>query len=296
MFSIIIPAHNEERVISRGLRALTDGARAGELEVIVICNGCTDHTPEVARGLGPAVRVIETEVASKVHALNLGDAAALSFPRFYVDADVVLSLAALRELAAQLSRGHVLAVAPRFRMDVSGASWAVRAFYDINGRLPSSREGIGGSGVYALSEEGRRRFGVFPDVVADDGFVRVQFREDERRTCEQCTSIVTAPRTLADLIKIKTRSHFGTCELRRLYPQLTGNLGKRNSAALVRLLLKPWLWCRLAAYAFVKIQARRRSRLRQRRAAGSAAWERDETSRTSGSKLSDAEAGHAVAG
>ena len=39
MFSLILPAHNEAAVIGRTLRALTDGAEAGELEVIVVANG-----------------------------------------------------------------------------------------------------------------------------------------------------------------------------------------------------------------------------------------------------------------
>ncbi len=36
MISIVIPAHNEESVIRRGLHAVLDGAAPGELEVIVV--------------------------------------------------------------------------------------------------------------------------------------------------------------------------------------------------------------------------------------------------------------------
>ena len=43
MISIIIPAYNEERVIAATLKELVPGAIAGELEVIVVCNGCTDN-------------------------------------------------------------------------------------------------------------------------------------------------------------------------------------------------------------------------------------------------------------
>src|SRR4029453_13779336 len=92
MTSIIIPAHNEESVIRRGLHAVLDGAAPGELEVIVVCNGCSDATADVAREFGIAVRVIETDVPSKSNALNLGDAAATRFPRFYLEADGTLDL------------------------------------------------------------------------------------------------------------------------------------------------------------------------------------------------------------
>src|SRR5687767_14075885 len=165
MPSVVIPACNEETVIGRCLMALLDGAAADELEVVVVCNGCSDGTAELARRFGRGVRVLETPVGSKIQSLNMGDAAATRFPRFFIDADVLFPLAALRQVANRLENG-VLAAAPRAQFDLTGCSWAVRAFYEINDRLPSSQEGIGGSGVYALSREGRARIGCFPDLIA----------------------------------------------------------------------------------------------------------------------------------
>src|SRR5690242_13664181 len=99
MISVVIPAYNESAVIKRALNAITDGARFGEMEVIVVCNGCTDDTARQARQIGYPVRVIETMTGSKTHALNLGDAAAGAiFPRVYMDADVVMSVGDLRAL------------------------------------------------------------------------------------------------------------------------------------------------------------------------------------------------------
>src|SRR5688500_9924243 len=247
MISIIIPAHNEEAVIGRCLAALLRVAREGELDVVVVCNGCTDRTPHLARAFGASVNVIETPLASKVHALNLGDDAARGFARFYIDADVVLRLEHLRQLAAVLSDRQTLAVAPRFRMNLDAARWSVWAFcagYDL---MPSSREGIGGSGVYGLSEHGRARFERFPQLTADDGFVRLQFSSAERVTVEDCFSTVTAPRTMWELIRIKTRSHYGNMELQAKFPQLwTSNRGQPNGGALKRLAARPAWWGKLA--------------------------------------------------
>ncbi len=39
--SIVIPAHNEERVIGRLLRSLTTGVPSGHSDIVVVCNGCT---------------------------------------------------------------------------------------------------------------------------------------------------------------------------------------------------------------------------------------------------------------
>src|SRR3954470_11754775 len=52
IISVVVPAHDEEQVITRCLRALTGGTAAEEVEVIVVCNGCSDRTADVARRFG----------------------------------------------------------------------------------------------------------------------------------------------------------------------------------------------------------------------------------------------------
>ena len=279
MISVIIPAHNEAAVIGRSLCAILSGVRHNELEIIVVCNGCSDNTAVVARGTAGPITVLETPVASKVHAMNLGDQVARGFPRFYVDADVCLAGSDLLRLAGRLERGDILAVAPRFRMNLAGCSWGVRAFYAINDRLPSSREGIGGSGVYGLSKAGRGRFGAFPDVIADDAFVRIQFSPQERESVDGCFSTVFAPRQLGGLIRIKTRSHLGSLEVRREFPQKWCNRGATNKRALQKMVRTVWMWPALAAYAYVKIMARWRAQ-RSLKANTRSGWERDDTSRS----------------
>jgi hypothetical protein len=147
--------------------------------------------------------------------------------------------------------------------------------------MPSHRGGIGGSGVYALSEAGRRRFGRFPPVTADDAFVRRHFALGERVLVESARSVVTPPRTLAGLIAIKTRSHFGNMELSRRFPQLAPTPGG-NARKLLILCLRPWWWPGVAVYSYVKLMARLSARRRIRRlmqGQSAVAWDRDETSR-----------------
>jgi hypothetical protein len=277
MISVIIPAHNEGSVISRTLRAMTAGAKPGELDVVVVCNGCNDDTPDVARRFGAPVRVVETGVAGKTHALNLGDETAKSFPRIYADADVVISVETIRMLASHLEPGNVLVVAPTPNFDLAECSWAVRACYEIRSLLPSAQEGVGGSGVYALSEAGRRRFAEFPSLTADDGYVRIQFREDERETISSAHSIVFPPRTIQNLIATKTRAHYGSLELANLFPGLWKNRGESNHKSLVRLFKRRQLWSKLAVYCLVTAIAKYRAQKRLRD--GITVWERDKTSR-----------------
>ena len=278
MISVIIPAHNEAAVIARGLTALTSGAAMGELDVVVVCNCCDDDTAAIARDFGHSVRTIETSKKGKSHALNLGDQAARSFPRVYVDADVVCPLSTLRALSDCLREERFLAAAPLPNLDLSRCSWPVRAYYDVRSRLPSSFEGIGGSGVYALSKAGHDRFGSFPDLIADDGFVRVQFLPNERVTLRDVKSTVFAPRDLRDLLAIRTRARYGTVELVRRYPRCIQHIGTGNDKALMRLLRKPSVWPGVAIYIYVNMIARTRAQTALWR--GGLAWQRDSTSRT----------------
>jgi glycosyltransferase involved in cell wall biosynthesis len=277
MISIVVPAHNESSVIARTLRPWVTGPASDEISVVVVCNGCTDDTASVARSFGPTVHVVESDLASKTHALNLGDQVSGVFPRIYADADIVITVDAIRALARRLDQGDVLAVAPTPEINLTGCSWLVRKYYGIRSRLPSSREGIGGSGVYALSEAGRRRFGQFPDVIADDTYVRLHFRRDERETLPDVRSTVFPPRTVRQLIAVRARVHRGTFELGQRFPELRANKGESNNRMLIALFKEPHLWPGLLIYSCVNLVARYRATVGSRR--GGHIWQRDETSR-----------------
>jgi glycosyltransferase involved in cell wall biosynthesis len=281
-FCIVIPAYNEELAIGRTLERILDGARPGELEIIVAANGCTDRTADVARAFGSPVTVVETEVGSKVGALNLADQHASAFPRIYMDADIGASIETMREVVRALGQPGVLAAAPRVEVDTTHASRTVRAFYRVWTNLPYFLEGMIGSGFYALSATGRARFESFPDVIADDGYVRLLFAPDERRIIESCRFTIIAPQNLSSLVKVKTRSRLGGRELRARFPEMQTNDGEGNvsGAGLRALRGRPDLWASLPAYAFVVGLTAIRCRL-QRAEGGATYWERDETSRES---------------
>ena len=162
-------------------------------------------------------------------------------------------------------------------MDLRHASWAVRSYYDIWQRLPYVREGMIGCGVYALSEQGRKRFSEFPDIIADDGYVRALFKGHERTVVPKCWSLVRAPRNLTGLLKIKVRSRRGRYELARAFPELLANEQKNYGSAVLPLLTSITLWPKLAVYLSVNLCARLLARKGQQR--GNDHWERDESSR-----------------
>ena len=176
--AVIIPAHNEADVIVRTLSALDPVLRTGRVEVIVVCNGCTDETADLAASV-PGVKVVECPRPSKAAAMNAGDSVATQWPRVYLDADTEISPTTLRRVLEQL-RAPVLAARPDYRFDDGDASWPVRAYYRARRRLPSTKRALWGAGVFGLTEQGHARFGPFPEVTADDYFVDQVFSDDEK--------------------------------------------------------------------------------------------------------------------
>lgn len=68
-FSVIIPAHNEQAVISRALSSIKEQSFK-DYEVIVVCDACTDNTKEIAELYG--AKVIEIDAHSSGAARNAG--------------------------------------------------------------------------------------------------------------------------------------------------------------------------------------------------------------------------------
>lgn len=283
--SVIVPAHDEEAVIERCLRSVLEGAATGELDVIVVANGCTDRTAEIAADV-PGVRVITTDVAGKQHALNIGDAHAAAWPRIYLDADVITSIADVRATVDRLAAGDVLAAAPRLQVAMDGRPWAVRAYYRIYLKVPYTQSGMVGSGFYALSNEGHDRIGAFPDVMNDDTFVHQSFAPHERATVEDATFTVQAPHDLRSLIRTKARVATGIQQLRAMgLPPAPAErdpddisharpLPSTRSA----LLRSPRNWLDLPVYAAIYGTTRVLARWRLRR--GDLSWTSDRTIRT----------------
>jgi len=308
--SIVIPAHNEERVIGRLLDALSapsatpgpataGGPKSpwsggtspgrGVLDIVVVCNGCTDGTARAAAA-HPGVRVVEIPTPSKHQALRTGDAHAAGFPRVYVDADVVIAAADVRMLADAVSGADgVLAAAPGRDLPLAGCAWPVRAYYRIWQRLPSVREGLFGRGVIALSEQGHARIAGLPPLMADDLAVSLAFAPRERRVVERARVTVLPPRTWADLIRRRIRAGTSTAQLEDHQagsadadpggePQARPSA--RTSTADLRGVLRrePWLLPHLAVFLGVALVARRKSS-RAVRQGDFGTWLRDESSR-----------------
>jgi glycosyltransferase involved in cell wall biosynthesis len=212
--SVIIPAYNEEHVLGRLLSALDDPALRQHLEVIVVCNGCTDRTADVAVAHPLNPQVVSLAQGSKHAALMEGDRLATGFPRLYVDADVEITARDVLLLASRLDEDGALAVAPGRELRLVGRSWLVRAYYRIWEQLPAVQDGLFGRGVVGVSEEGFARIASRPKALGDDLYVHCQFSPAERRIVPEATSVVYGPTTVRDLVKRRMRAVRGNIDLR----------------------------------------------------------------------------------
>lgn len=273
--SVIIPAYNEAAVIKRTLTPLSQAAVDGFIDLIVVCNGCTDRTAEVARTV-PGVRVLELEHGSKPAALNAGDEAATLWPRLYVDADIRISAAAAVAVLDRLTRGDVLAARPASRYDTAGASWLVRSYHRARSGVPEHKLAMWGAGVYGLNADGHERIGSFPAISGDDLFVDTRFDAAEKAVVEADPAIVTTPTNAKSLVAIMRRFHRGADELRTVVHAEDGRVpksGLHTALSLARTISGPLS----ALDAMVYLSLAFAARLPSRRAVG---WARDESSRS----------------
>ncbi len=106
--SVIIPAHNEERYVARCIRSIRKaaGVYGGSVEIIVVCNRCTDATEAIAKAHG--ARVVHDETRCIASVRNAGIKAARGRIIVTIDCDNRMTEGTLAEIAALLDSGRFI--------------------------------------------------------------------------------------------------------------------------------------------------------------------------------------------
>ncbi len=275
--SVVIPAHNEAGTIGRSLTALRRGMHEDDLDVVVVCNGCTDSTAATARAADPLARVIEIVQPSKAEAMRVGAEVSSHFPRVHLDADVELSGASLRALVESLSEPGVLATAPERHLPREGCSVLVRWYYDVWEQLPNVRDGLFGRGVVALSAGAHVRVAQHPGLLNDDLVMSDAFASQERRVVTGAVAVIRPPRNVRDLMRRRIRVATGNVQASRAGVRRASS--RTAPSTLTRMVLRrPVLAPRVAVFVAVNASARLAAR-RAVRAGDFTTWRRDESSR-----------------
>jgi glycosyltransferase involved in cell wall biosynthesis len=277
--SLVIPAHNEREVLHATLEAVVNQDFDGEIDIVVVANGCTDDTVDVARSFqtsarrrGRSLTVCELAASSKPAALNHGDQEKRFDCTMYLDADVVLSSNAIDRVYHAL-HGHtpVPIAAPRLEVAPS-RSRVTRSYGRVWSRIPYIERRVRGVGCYAVSAPGRSRWQKYPDLMADDRFARLHFRADEQKLVQGASYSWPLPEGARELVRVRARWLLGNDELRRARPDLSRNEDPRYEGLFGFVAIHPWLWPDVLVFVGVYGFALARMALKRRK--GDRTWDR----------------------
>ena len=221
--SVLIPAHNEADWLHACLEAvLASDTVAGGLEVIVVANGCSDNTAELARGYlqafagkGWKLIVLDLAEGGKLGALNAGESAATGQSVIYLDADVTVSPPLLGQIAQALDTEQPRYASGRPNVTVAGG-WLVRAYTRFWCTTPFMTHGVPGFGVFAMNTAGRARWADWPDIISDDTFARLSFIPAERLSVP-ATYDWPMIDSFGQLVRVRRRQDIGVAEVCLLY-------------------------------------------------------------------------------
>lgn len=149
LFSVIIPAHNEEKYIGKCLHFIKVAASyAGgcRVQMIVVANRCTDRTAKIAERHGAEV-VIDEESSCIAAVRNKGLKAARGDIVVTIDADSVMTKTSLAEIKKMLESGWYIGGGARPEFDRMSLGIFASSMYVAWNLLPTMIKNGGLSGT-----------------------------------------------------------------------------------------------------------------------------------------------------
>ncbi len=206
--SFIIPALNEEKYIEACLEAIKSQRTRLSFEIIVVDNGSTDRTAELAKSLG--ADVVECRRRGIAVARNAGADASKGKLLVFVDADTRLSADYLQKSHLYLQE-HPDAVALTGKLILSGENEYLKlidkldnSFFEFMAKIKAGRL----SGSNAVIRRGVFfEVGGFPEVPSEDVAISKLLRGKGRLAYLPDIEAVTSSRRL-DQEKIKTLVYY----------------------------------------------------------------------------------------
>jgi len=167
LISVIVPALNEESVIGRCMASLKQQKLPASLfEVILVDNGSTDRTREIARSFdgSPCLTILERSGVRISSLRNFGAATARGKFLAFLDADCVAPRHWLPQIADLLRADDFRIVGAQYRIPKS-SSWVARAWYGDLWRLKDGPVSYVPGGDLAISRELFMNLGGFDETI-----------------------------------------------------------------------------------------------------------------------------------
>ncbi|MEV0557435.1 glycosyltransferase [Streptomyces sp. NPDC050597] len=224
--SVIVPAYNEKECIANTLRSLARSTHP--IEIIVVDDGSTDDTSEIARSAAESfgmtnVRVIRQENAGKPAALNNGVRSASYDIVVMMDGDTVFEADTVRQLVQPFADPGVGAVAGNAKVgnrDTIIGAWQHieyvmgfnldRRMYDLLRCMPTIPGAIGAFRREAVLAVG----GMSEDTLAEDTDITIAMHRQGWRVVyqEHAKAWTEAPGSLKQLWSQRYRWSYGTMQ------------------------------------------------------------------------------------
>lgn len=222
--SVVVPAYDEAAGIAATLRSLVATTWRHGLEIVVVDDGSSDGTADIAEGLGLAgVRVIRQRNTGKPGALNTGIAASNGEVVVLLDGDTVFEPATIAALVAPFSEPRVGAVSGNAkvanRRSLLG-TWQHIEYvmgFNLDRRMLDLVHGIatipGAVGAFrrtALEEVG----GLSDDTIAEDTDLTVAISRQGWSVVYRADAVAwtEAPSSIGDLWKQRYRWSYGVLQ------------------------------------------------------------------------------------
>lgn len=135
LFSVVIPAHNEEKYIGACLEAIHAARKFAKIpedkvEIIVVCNRCTDNTAAAAQDMGAKVCINDDKCISAIR--NAGARMAKGQILVTIDADSRMEKTSLLEIYRMLRSkkyigGGTISTFDRYSLGIAVSAMVVAA-------------------------------------------------------------------------------------------------------------------------------------------------------------------------
>jgi cellulose synthase/poly-beta-1,6-N-acetylglucosamine synthase-like glycosyltransferase/peptidoglycan/xylan/chitin deacetylase (PgdA/CDA1 family)/spore germination protein YaaH len=223
--SAVVPAYNEEKVITRTVDSLL-AQEPPILEVVCVDDGSTDGTLEVLRrayAQNPRVRILAKSNGGKSSALNLGFAEARGEVVVALDSDTIFTKATVAALCAPFADPRVGAVAGNAKvgnrvnfltrwqaLEYVTAQNLERRSWDLASAVPVVPGAVGAWRRDVVREAG----GFHEDTLAEDTDLTLRLIADGHRVvyAERALAYTEAPESARALLKQRFRWTYGVLQ------------------------------------------------------------------------------------
>ncbi len=216
--TIVVPAYNEEKFIGECLKSIASSSYPKEkMEVIVVDDGSTDRTAEIAKSNG--VKIMMSRHNGKSEALNSGIKAASNGIIVTVDADMVLDKDCISELVRPFSDKRIGATTANCKVKNKSSilGWFQNIEYHNNNLVSNSFSKVFGNSMWffgavaAYRKEALEKAGRFNKVLAEDMDIALQISNAGFRTMNvrTATGYTYVPESVKELFLQRYRWSIG---------------------------------------------------------------------------------------